>query len=1145
MRSITNHAYLVQPRMNYKTCKLRGLIALCWGVFCSVANVMGQVDTEFWFVAPEVWANHGDSPTLLRFATFDNAAVITVEQPANSSFPTQTINVAANSVSSLNLAPWLAQVENKPANTILNFGIHITSTSLIQAYYEVNPSNNLNPDIFALKGENALGTQFYVPFQNYLQNAYTQSTASFDIVATEDSTVIEIIPRKPIVGHVANVPFTIVLNQGQTWSGRASWVQANQHPFGTVVTSNKPIAITMSDDSLQGTPYGGCADIMGDQIVPTSIVGTEYIAVKGNLNGPDKVFFIPTEPNTTISVNGNVVFTLNTLTSIYAHTLSANAAYYEASAPVYALHLTGFGCEVGGALLPPIVCTGSQEVAFIRSTNEFIGLKILVPSGGEDDFVFNGNATQITAGQFNDVPGTGGAWKYANITATTFVPQLAASRLSNSTSQFHLGIINGGASSGTRYGYFSNYAAQAYVVQVDDNSICEGDQLLLESNELIGATYDWTGPNGFSAQGNSIEFGVVDENDEGAYIISGFVGACPIENDTLNLLVYPNPAQPEIMGETEVCAGDSLHLETDTLDQVVYQWTGPNGFFPNNPVLSVAETTEEHDGLFTLIINDHGCYSPPTFWDVSVTPSDTAGIDADDFIICEGNPIILTSTDEPYESLIWTHPDGSIISVQNGFQMNNTNEDDSGWYVLNASMNDCPMVPDSVWVEVAPYPSIENVEAPSVCLGEQAEFSADADVANATINWFNEDGLFIGSGNPWVIPASDWDDVQTYAAVAEASGCESESYEFEFTVVPPQNLDIVDGNGNSLSNVQLCAGDNLTFYPEGPEETSWIWYDQTGDASNAPTQSIINADDSDEGWYVLTGYIENCPMIPDSILIDVLPTPDPPELTNFINVCEGSSWTLNASASTGSIQWYHPYWGNFDGSALVMDSVPLQAGGTYQVYAVVDGCPSSSMIANFEVTPLPNNILTDFGPILVERCPMNDPIIDLPEYDPMYSSTWTYVDENGNSQNFGSGAGMLAPYDGIYEVFLETGSPCNLSATGSFEVETIVCSLIIPNVISPNRDADNEAFVLPDLAYFPYSTCKIFNRWGQVVYSSQDFGKSAGWQPEESEATEGTYYYELFINRVDGDITILSEHGEKTYTEPGPILLIGNLTLVR
>jgi hypothetical protein len=46
----------------------------------------GQTDTEFWFVAPEVTALHGDNPVLLRFATFDAPATVTVTQPANPAF---------------------------------------------------------------------------------------------------------------------------------------------------------------------------------------------------------------------------------------------------------------------------------------------------------------------------------------------------------------------------------------------------------------------------------------------------------------------------------------------------------------------------------------------------------------------------------------------------------------------------------------------------------------------------------------------------------------------------------------------------------------------------------------------------------------------------------------------------------------------------------------------------------------------------------------------------------------------------------------------------------------------------------------------------------------------------------------------------
>jgi len=1131
-----------------KLCQILSVVlACCASTWLIPTALNAQVDTEFWFVAPEVWANHGDSPTLLRFATFDQSAIVTVEQPANVYFPTQTISIPANSVSSLNLAPWLIQVENKPPNMVLNKGFKITSTSLVQAYYEVNPSNNLNPDIYALKGSNALGTSFYVPFQNYLNNAYIQSPAGFDIVATEDSTVIEITPRKPIVGHAQNVTFTITLDAGQTWGGRATSTAAGQHPFGTVVTSNKPIAITISDDSLQGTPYGGCADLFGDQIVPTDIVGTEYIAVKGNLNGPDKVFFIPTEAGTTISVNGNVVSTLTTLTSIYAHTLNANSAYYEASAPVYALHLTGFGCEVGGALLPPIVCTGSQEVAFVRSTNEFMGLKIIVPAGGEDDFVFNGNANLIQASQFYNVTGSGGTWKYANITASSFVPVLASSRISNTTSQFHLGIINGGASSGTRYGYFSNYAAQAYVVQVDDNTLCEGDELELESNLLIGATYDWTGPNGFSGQGNPLPFGEVDLEDAGQYVVSGFVGSCPIENDTLNLLVFPFPEAPEISGDSVVCEGAPLTLTTDSLGPVQYQWAGPDAFYPSGTSITETATTLDHDGLYTLVINDHGCLSPATQWNVDITPQQILSIDAVESGFCANENFTLTTEGIPGATYTWTGPGGQVLSNQLGMQVNNSQADDSGWYTVNGEAEGCPLQPDSLWIEVTPNPQISGIDAPPVCLGNEANFYIDFEApGDATVWWLNANGDTLGTGNPWTIDEAGWPDAQEYGAVVTSEGCTSEEATFVFDLVPPEDLEILDAAGNEIEEAQICQNDDWALFGEGPSGTEWAWNGPGGFSSSADEISLSNAQINESGWYVASGTIGSCPMNPDSVWLEVYPTPAPPDLSGFAEICEGSDWELIATTDgPGTIEWFHPYWGSFSGTAWSLADIPVAGGGVYEAYVIESGCLSPVASGTLDVAPLPDVILESFATILIEHCPETTPALDLPEYDPLYNASWSYTDADGNSTNFGNGVGMVANDDGFYEVYLTTGSPCDLEASGSFDVETVLCELIVPNVISPNQDAQNERFALPDLTYFPFSTCKIFNRWGQVVYSSSDFGNAAGWEPTAAEASEGTYYYHVRINRVSGDLTITDENGTTTYTEPGAIVLVGSLTLVR
>ena len=76
------------------------LKSFCWP-FLAVCTLIlpteaaAQLDTEFWFVAPEIWANHGDAPILLRFSTLDEAAEVTVDQPANPGFPAQSLSIPA------------------------------------------------------------------------------------------------------------------------------------------------------------------------------------------------------------------------------------------------------------------------------------------------------------------------------------------------------------------------------------------------------------------------------------------------------------------------------------------------------------------------------------------------------------------------------------------------------------------------------------------------------------------------------------------------------------------------------------------------------------------------------------------------------------------------------------------------------------------------------------------------------------------------------------------------------------------------------------------------------------------------------------------------------------------------------------------
>lgn len=96
---------------------------------------------------------------------------------------------------------------------------------------------------------------------------------------------------------------------------------------------------------------------------------------------------------------------------------------------------------------------------------------------------------------------------------------------------------------------------------------------------------------------------------------------------------------------------------------------------------------------------------------------------------------------------------------------------------------------------------------------------------------------------------------------------------------------------------------------------------------------------------------------------------------------------------------------------------------------------------------------------------------------------------------------------------------CGRTAQGE-SVVTTICDLVIPNVITPNGDGLNDYFEIEGILYVS-NTVRIFNRWGQEVYSAKNYRN----QWKGGDLPDGTYYYEITVERDDskytGHLTIL------------------------
>ena len=498
--------------------------------FLSVfATSYAQSDTLFWFVAPTATSAHGNSPILFRIAGGSAAATVTIDMPANPGFVPVVQAVGAGAGVSVDLTASLGIIENTPANTVLNRGLRVRATRNISVYYEVNHGNN--PEIYALKGENALGTSFMTPFQTTLSNgAFTpEAKSAIDIVATENGTVVTIIPSNAVVGGAAGVPIVVTLNKGQTYSVVQANTAGSGNLSGTRITSNKKIAVTIKDDSLQ---FQGCMDLTGDQMVPVNIIGKEYIVVKGSLNVQDKVIILPVSNGTTVSINGTPAGTYNA-GQTFEYNLTVPSIYIETSAPVYVYHYTGFGCELGSAIVPPIKCTGARSMSAVRSTNEYFGVIVFSLTSAVNSFMVNGNPSLLTAANFTVVPGTGGMYSGALVDFSGTIGTGVSVNITNSMGLFHAGIINGGASSGCRYGFFSDYSRIELASQIVKPISCfngnDGQMMVEMLGGLAPYTYLWS--NGQTTQ-------TATNLTQGTYKVT-VTDASNCKDSVLNTITHP------------------------------------------------------------------------------------------------------------------------------------------------------------------------------------------------------------------------------------------------------------------------------------------------------------------------------------------------------------------------------------------------------------------------------------------------------------------------------------------------------------------------------------------------------------------------------------------------------------------------------
>jgi len=986
-----------------------------------------QTNTDFWFAGPEATSGHGDQPIYLRLTSFNQTANVTISEPANTpaNFPTQNIVILANSTQTVNLTTYKEQIECKPANTILNFGLHIHSDVPITAYYEIAHTNN--PEIFTLKGNNAEGTSFFIPSQDTLYNHSPLSPPaynSFDIVALEDATTVTITTKKAIVGHSAGVPFEVVLNKGQAYSAQATGQQGKDHLMGSTVTSDHAVSITVKDDSDQ-FPGQGCYDMTGDQIVPVDIIGEEYIVVRGYTSNAvnDWVFVMAVADNTNISVNGTPVATINS-GAYYRYRLTSSdlSSFIQADHPVYVYHLTGYGCETGTAILPPMNCTGSTQVAFTRTSQYSFELIILTKDGDQAYFTMDGNPNIVTASMFSAVTGNP-TYVYARIDFPVGTLGVGAHILANTQDVFHMGVIMtyDAAQSGCSYGYFSDFAS---LNLGPDQTVCPGTPVTFDAGPNR-QSYDWKyngAPYASGVQTITVtlpgEYTVV-VNDHSCYLY-----------DTVHLINSIAPV-PVISGTTEFCAGESHQLSVQSF--LSYLW-------------STGETTESitvsSGGVYSVSVTDNsGCPSNAST-NVTIYPLPVPTFTSGENQVCVGTPGHVYTTQAGKSAYTWNVSGGTVTS--GGTASDNTATvtwNSTGPQTISVNYTDANgctgQAPAllNVTVHPLPVPAFTGGDA-AACTGTGGHiYTTQAGEANYIWN-VSQGNITAGGGTADPTATVTWTSPgpQTITVnYTDANGCTALVPGSFNVTVNPLPSPVISGNSTvcNLSTTVYTTQAGMTFYiwsaTGGTITTGGTATDPSAGVTwNTPGTGSVSVNYTDgNGCTATSSTVKN-------IQVNPLPVPT---ITGSTSVCAGSSATYNTEPGMTGYSWNVSAGGTIiSGMGTQSITVMWNSAGARTVsvnYILGTGCTATSpTVKNITVNALPVPVIS--GP--ATPCGLSTATYTVGPPLANYSYLWTVT---GGTPVTGTNSSI--------DVTWGNTNPVSISMQESITYPGAVCASIAPD----------------------------------------------------------------------------------------------------
>jgi gliding motility-associated-like protein len=453
--------------------------------------------------------------------------------------------------------------------------------------------------------------------------------------------------------------------------------------------------------------------------------------------------------------------------------------------------------------------------------------------------------------------------------------------------------------------------------------------------------------------------------------------------------------------------------------------------------------------------------------------------------ICQGESVVISATG------------GNTYQWSNGYSSQSitvTPNTTTTYTVTGTDINGCfdiAIVP----IYVNPLPQITiNANPSEICIGQASTLTASG--GNTYLWSTNEvDSSIV------VSPLSS----TTYYVTATDTNLCSNSSSFLLNVHPLPNINII-----AQPDTNICIGMSAILTASGGINYNW---------SNGQNNSQITIQPTNSTTYFVT-VVDNNGCI-DSSFINIYVNPYPnvdfyadifygcqPLKVNFTNISDnGSSHWLFGDGGTSNISNPTHIFnqdGIFDITLIVKNEYNCADTLTKNDYIVVYPQP----VANFR--PIPNIVTENNGTVTI-----NDESIDAENWYYDFGDTSTTADIffiNEPSYTYTTAG------DYIITQIVSNNYNCSDTATNIVIVKSDFM-LYVPNSFTPSTKNDlNDYFYIFSYGLTPEKFyIKIFNRWGQTVFSSNDPGFRWDGKCDNNLCPQGVYTYIIHYKTPDNN----------------------------